>query len=116
MNFKEREMYDAVMKSLRRRFPKRKGWKIHQQPKGSGYTPDFVVERKVRDQIHRVVVEVKAEKRITQDHVNQVNNYARNLAGSKVRIKGKILFVPSGADTSVVPDDITVVNLKQFKQ
>ena len=116
MSFKEDEMYPVAHRALRKRYPASSGWEIYSQNDWGDYRPDFVIEkRNFWGVIKRAVAEVKAECRITQSHVDQLNQYARNLAGNNVKIIAKHLIVPSGADTSVVPDDIDVIYLRGFR-
>lgn len=109
---REVDMYPYVRQVLRRRFP---GWDIIFRSRWSGYEPDFVVERKFGDVIERVVVEVKAVCKVGRKDVEQLNRYVRNLAGSRVKVVGKILVVPAGADTKDVPKDIVIIRLRKFK-
>ena len=117
MRFTEYEMYESAYRALRRRYPASEGWKIISQFGGTGYQPDFVVER--RDfwgTIHRVVAEVKATCEITQEHIEQLNRYAQSLAGPNVQIKAKILIVPTNAKSRVrIPADIKVIYLRSFR-
>lgn len=114
MSVREEEMYPYVKKNLRRRFPAYEGWEIYEKDRWEGYEPDFVVERRYRGKIERVVVEVKNVCTVSQSHIEQLNRYAKNLAGGNAVIVAKILVVPAGADASIVPDDIEVMFLKSF--
>jgi len=107
-------MYPYVRRNLRRKYPKYEGWEIYERDRWKGYEPDFVVERRRRGKIERAVVEVKLTCRVSTNHVTQLNLYARNLAGRNVRIIEKILVVPAKADTSLVPEDVTKMFLKNF--
>jgi len=115
MTFREEEMYPYVRRNLRARYPAHKGWEIYEKDRWNGYEPDFVVERRRRGKIQRVVVEVKATCKVSQDHVDQLNRYVRNLSGRNVKIVSKILAIPAGADTSLVPYDMEIMYLKSFK-
>ncbi|NJE47342.1 hypothetical protein E3E35_08005 [Thermococcus sp. GR7] len=111
----EFDMYPYVKERLRKRYPASEGWIIKHRERRENYEPDFVVERRVSDgKIERVIVEVKAVCKVTQEHIDQINRYARNLAGLNVRIIKKILVVPSYADTSIVPPDIEKMYLRKF--
>ncbi|MBW2031018.1 MAG: hypothetical protein JRJ31_18315 [Deltaproteobacteria bacterium] len=116
MGFMEQDMYPAAQDALRRRYPASAGWEIHFRQRREGYEPDFVIEKKSWfGPVKRVIAEVKADCAITQRHVDQLNQYTRNLSGGNVRIVAKHLIVPAGADTSTVPDDIEVIILRRFK-
>ena len=115
MTWREEDMYPYVWRNLRVRYPAYEGWEIYQRDRWRGYEPDFTVERRVGRRIERIVVEVKATCKVTSTHIRQLNRYARNLSGKNVTIVKKILVVPSGTDTSMVPDDIELSYLKKFK-
>jgi len=116
MKFREEDMYPYVKRNLRARYPAEDGWEIRKKDRREGYEPDFVVERRKRSgEIERVVVEVKSTCRVSRAHISQLNRYVKNLSGQNVKIIAKILAVPSGADTSEVPDDIDIMYLKAFK-
>ena len=99
MTFEERDMYSHVNNNLRRRFPYQKGWQIYHQDPWKGIRPDFVVERKHRGSIQRIICEVKAESKIKKDHIDQINRYGSIGAGNAKIIK-KILAVPRGVEIS----------------
>ena len=113
-------MYPYVKSLLRRRYPSYRGWSIIPQWDRGTYRPDFVVERRRRGLIERVIVEVKADCYIDLSHVEQLNEYAMYLAGRNVRIMKKILVIPAGARISqpaldlIDEGDIEVVRLRSF--
>lgn len=116
MAFHEHEMYQYVKQNLRRRYPGYNGWRIYIRDRWEGYEPDFVVERRNRrGRIERIVREVKATSRVCENDINQLNSYVRNLSGRNVKILEKVLVVPAGADTSIVPNDIEIMFLRSFK-
>ena len=112
--FLEKDMYDNVYSVLRARYPLKDGWDIKHLEHHKTYVPDFIVERTKKGIIEKVIVEVKRS-HLSQPAVNQLNAYARNLAGPNVRIVGKIFVVPAGADTSVAGEDFQIIYLKSFK-
>lgn len=96
----EKDMYPRVRRNLRQRYKKCEGWEIIEQPDYGGYKPDFIVERKRRGKIERVVVEVKATDKISKEHIKQLNDYVKKLAGKDVKIVAKKFYVLSGTDAS----------------
>jgi len=118
----EYNMYPYVKRNLRKKYPKNLGWEIIQQDRWngtdlhSGYETDFTVERKKRSGFtERIIVEVKAECNAKQEHIDQLNSYVQKISGGYVRIIDKILVYPSGADVSIVPEDINIMKLRNFK-
>ena len=111
----EKFTYPYVRRSLRKRYPKKMGWEIHIKDDPSNAFPDFLVERRTRKGfIERVIVEVKKATRITRQHVDQLNSYARHMAGENVRVVNKIMVVPSGSDVEKAPGDISIIQLRKF--
>jgi len=88
---------------------------IYPKDRWEGYEPDFTVERKKSGRTERIIVEVKATCRVSQGDIDQLNLYVRNISGGNVKIVEKILAVPAGADTSIVPADMGIMFLKSFK-
>ena len=115
VTWREEDMYPCVRRNLRKRYPARRRWKIYDRDRWPTYEPDFVVERRSRGVIQRAVVEVKATCVVAQSDVDQLNLYVRNLAGGNTKIVNKMLVVPGGADTSVVPSDMEIMYLRKFK-
>jgi len=115
MTFREENLYPYVRRNLRARYPACEGWEIYEKDRWEGYEPDFVVERRRHGETERVVVEVKVTCSVSPSHVSQLNKYAKNLSGRNIKIIGKMLVVPSGADTTKVPHDIDIMYLKAFK-
>ncbi len=111
---KESDMYPSTKNALRRRYPLADGWKIIPQDNRGTYIPDFTVEKKARKFTYRIPVEVKLECKATQPHINQVNRYARNLAGPNIIIAKKFLVYPAGTNTTLIPNDIDVIYLREF--
>ena len=112
---KEKDMYPPTRLVLRNRYPASDNWSITEQENHGTYIPDFVVQKNGTKYFYKIPVEVKFECKATQAHIDQVNKYASKLAGPNVVIHEKILVYPSGADTSLVPSDIKVIKLTQFK-
>lgn len=115
MSWKEADMYPYVRRNLRQRYPESEGWEIYEKDKWPGYEPDFVVERILKQKTQRTIAEVKATCQVSQSDIDQLNSYVRNLSGKNVEILGKILAVPSSSDTSIVPDDMSIMFLRSFK-
>ena len=119
--FREYDMYPVVRRVLRQRYKVRDGWKIEYQPQGRTYRPDFLVHRKRRGINEKVVVEVKRECRVTVNHIKQLNEYARKIAGPQTRVVEKILVIPSGAVINeevrrlIKESGIEIIRLKIFR-
>lgn len=111
----EKEMYDNVYSALRRRYPASDNWEITPQENRKTYIPDFVVQRDTSKGIEKIVVEVKRDKTISFENINQLNAYTRNLAGNGVKSVNKTFAVFAGTDTSLLTDDFEVIYLRFYK-
>jgi hypothetical protein len=107
----ESDLHADVRAMLRRWYPPRRGWKIYDRDEKTGIRPDFMVERKEGEGMERTICEVVAARKITPEHIARLNHYAESLSDEKITILEKILAVPAGADTSLVPPDISVLIL-----
>ena len=126
--FVEHDMYESAHKALRSRYKKEDGWEIIAQDQSkTGYRPDFLVKKEAETGFFsntpqkKVLVEVKAEKIITHDHIKQLDGYSKKHAGGNSTIECKHLIVPAGADLSKVQNTIeknciNVIRLKGFKR
>lgn len=115
MYFNEYDLYPNVQRNLGRQFRRKDGWEIIPQYRGkTGYRPDFLVQRKYCGRIERVVVEVKAVRRISARDISQIHRYVRALSGRNVKIVGRILAVPSGTQTDLVPDTFRKMILRSY--
>jgi len=112
----EKDMYPYAWKALRSRFPLSEGWAIHEQDtRGkSTYIPDFTVEKITRYGIYRIPVEVKLECTVKKAHIDQLNRYAKSLAGPNIKIQNKILVYPAGTNTDLKPNDMGIIFLRNF--
>ncbi|MCF6192216.1 MAG: hypothetical protein L3J76_03640 [Candidatus Hydrothermae bacterium] len=115
-SFSKRDMQPNAKQALKRRYPPAQGWKFVSPDENDPDRPDFVLERKdFWGTWKRVVAIVTADCVIDRAHVRRLQAFARKLAGQHAQIEAKLLIVPAGADTSVVPKDIRVVYLRGFK-
>lgn len=112
----EMAFFPEVRYTLRKWYPEKRGWKIYDQSEWTGIRPHFVVERAYRGGVERSICEVKAVKKVTGDHIMQLNHFANSLSGENALILEKILAVPTGTDTSQVPGDISVMALKHHSR
>lgn len=112
----EKEMYPYVYANLRARYPLNDGWEIHFQDRRGKHTyiPDFVVERKIKNITYKIPVEVKCTCKAIQADINQINRYSKSLSGPNIFIPAKFLVYPSGADISILSDDIKVILLRNI--
>lgn len=121
MALNESDMYEQVRKYLRRRYQKNEGWEIYDQDSYSRIRIDFIVEKKYRNgRIERVICEVKAEIAVKRAHIDQINNYAKSVAGGNTSIKEKLLITPSGVNVTedmnkiLDKNNIKLIRLKSF--
>ncbi len=106
------DMYPYVKANLRKRFPYEDGWIIRKMDKEREDNPDFVVERRRKDRVDKVIVEVVADCKVTEEHVRDLERHTQKFSVEGVRILTRIIVICAGADTSVVPDDVDLMVLR----
>jgi hypothetical protein len=105
--------YSYAERDLRKRYRPGEGWKIQRISGNSNNAPDYIVARKYRGVSEYVLASVVLKKAVLQADVDALvsPNTPENAAGI---LSGKMVLVPAGADSSGLPDDIEVVELKGF--
>jgi hypothetical protein len=99
-----------ILSKLQRKYPKKDGWTIQPRESKDKKKPDYLVERRNEaNTLERIVVDARPLKRITDKDVTRLNTFARNMAGGRSRILGKVFAVPNGANTEIVPEKISVL-------
>jgi len=115
ISYSEKEMIPYAVAYLRNYFPRWEGWEMQFTHYDSPCSPDFVIERFKENKLHRVIVEVEQSIKITAKHINVLIRNAEILGNeSKCEVE-KFLIVSEGCDTSIVPDDVKIMFLKEFK-
>jgi len=105
-------MYPYVKANLRKRFPYEDGWIIRKLDKERSDNPDFIVERRRRTHTDKVVVEVIARCKVTQEDIDALERHTKKFSTPGVRILTRIIVVCAGADTSLVPEDVDLMVLR----
>lgn len=105
--------YSYAERDLRKMYSPAEGWKIQRISGNSNNAPDYMVTRKYRGVSEYVLASIILKKAVLRADIDAlVSPYTpENAAGA---LSGKVLLVPAGADSSGVPDDIDVVELKGF--
>ena len=99
-----------IQDKLHRKYPKKDGWTLQSREGTDKKKPDYVVERRNEENIlERVVVSTRPVKKLTPNDLKRLNTYARNIAGGRSHIVGKVFAVPSGSNIDAVPEGFTVV-------
>jgi len=106
------DMYPYVKANLRKRFPYEDGWIIRKLDKERADNPDFVVERRRKTRTDKVIVEVVADCKVTEEHLEALERHTQKFSTEGVRILTRIIVVCAGADTSLVPKDIDLMVLR----
>jgi hypothetical protein len=102
-----------ILRKLKRKYSKKDGWIVHPKIGKAKNKPEFLVERRNEENaLERVIVEARKKKSLTRKDVSCLNMFARNYAGNKSYIAGKMFVVPVGAKVDKVPGDISVMFYK----
>jgi hypothetical protein len=106
-------IYSYAERDLRRKFPSVDGWQIQRETRSQGYSPDYVISRKWRGLSQYVLASVMLKSRFQQSDVDALAApfSPENSCGS---FSGKMVLVPSGADSSLIPEDIDIMEMRGF--
>jgi hypothetical protein len=112
LTFKKSEMLPYAYAYLNSYCPRNNGWEVLQSIEEINITPDFLVEHHNGKDLCRVAIMVKMNRKITAWHLRQMNLFESNSTSCPVQIE-KVFIVPENCDTSLVPDDIKIIYLKE---
>lgn len=108
-------MHSYVERDLKKKFPEIEGWKIERDPSWGEVTFDYQVWRRHVGTTRRYPVDVHIDTRVPADVVRDLQDRLSALAAQDVVVTRPILFVPTGADISAVPEEVEVIHLKVLK-
>ena len=115
MGFAEDSLNSYITRDLQKKFLPAEGWKIERHPEWDGVSFDYQVSRRQRGKMIRYLVDVIVEKKITEAKASKLKEKGEMLGKLGIDSAGVILFVPTGADTAAVADDIEVMEIKVLK-
>jgi hypothetical protein len=115
MGFAQDSMHSYVERDLKKKFPENEGWKIERDPSWGEVTFDYQVWRRRLGETRRYLVDVHIETRVSAETVQSLQDRLSALEAQDVAVTHPILFVPTGADISAVPDGVEVIYLKVLK-
>ncbi|MFH0867102.1 MAG: hypothetical protein V1904_12975 [Bacteroidota bacterium] len=112
--YREEEMLPYAFCYLHELYPKRKGWDMNFMRDEQLSCPDFIIERVNGCVVTRVIVMVRMQKIISENHISEMQKYESIIKAEKHFKIEKILIVPAGCNTSQVPSDFKIIYLKEF--
>jgi hypothetical protein len=112
---REREMFPYAYCYLNCFYPRKEDWKYSFTRDQKLALPDFVIEKNSGKTSCTALVAVRKQEQITSENIIQMKNYERIFRHKKSQKIEKILIVPYGCDISLVPHDIRIIFLKEFK-
>lgn len=115
MGFAEDSLHSYITRDLQKKFLPAQGWKIEKDPVLDGVLFNYQVSQRQRGKMVRYLVDVIIAKKITQTKAAELKEKKKLLGEMGIDSAGVILFVPTGADTTAVPDDVEVMELKVLK-
>ncbi|MDT8357309.1 MAG: hypothetical protein RQ758_02265 [Methanomicrobiaceae archaeon] len=110
MGFAEDVIHSYITRSLRRVFPEREGWEIRRRPKENHSIPDYFLQKKRFGRTRRVLVEVSLLPKVTQSQIDSLRQYAVKMERLLLPTDTLMMVVPTGADVSLVPEEIEVLS------
>ncbi|MBT8508100.1 hypothetical protein AZH53_06735 [Methanomicrobiaceae archaeon CYW5] len=108
-------MNSYISRDLKRQFSPKEGWMIEKTPDCGGVTFPYVVWRKRFGQTKRYPVEVVIEPSVSGKKVEEFATKIAAAKKAKIALEPLMLFVPTDADVSAIPDGIVVKYLKVLK-
>jgi len=112
--YREEEMLPYAFCYLNELYPKRKGWDLNFLRDEQLSYPDFVIDSVNGCLVSKVIVMVQMQKNIKEYDVSEMQKYESIIKAEKQYKIEKVLIVPDGCDTSVVPSDFKIIYLKEF--
>ena len=86
-----------IRKSIRRRFPRKKGWEIEQERTlRNRLRADYVLSNTKNTKKRFAIVEAKNVRELTDGHVRQLEEYCKAFRN----VKDRLIAVPSGTKIS----------------
>jgi hypothetical protein len=111
MGYAEDAIHSYVERSLKREFPPREGWEIKRRPGDNSTIPDYFVQKKRFGRTRRVLVGVALVAKVPPDYIRHLTLYAEKMENLLLPIERLVILVPTGADHSLVPEEIDVLFL-----
>jgi hypothetical protein len=115
MGFSQDSMNSYISRDLKKRFPPSQGWKIERKPDWNGISFDFQVMRREYGRVKRYLVAVFIVKKISAEQIQTVQDKLNSLADMGIDKEQMIIFVPTDADTSALPDSFDLMNIRVLK-
>ncbi len=106
-------MNDFVLQEIKRLYSTYDGWKITPKKKGAGYDTLVLLERSNNGHKEIAKVLVSFKKTVTLDMLDELIRPEPVFDGSRPRYSYAVI-VPSGADTSALPNDTKIFTMKSF--
>lgn len=107
--------YFDVKKALSRRFSPHDGWQIAWFPTYGSVQPECMLSRRVAGRTERVVVSVKMAPAIPMDTIEELQEQCQELARNDIKVDKAVLVVPTGADLSLVPEEIEIIEMNNWQ-
>ncbi|NYT05011.1 MAG: hypothetical protein GKC04_01365 [Methanomicrobiales archaeon] len=76
-----------------------------------GILPDFLIEKNSGGRIERSICCIETVAAITEDIVRRIEHYSLMLSGKDIAVLERILAVPTGTDTKLVPRGYSILHL-----
>jgi hypothetical protein len=115
MGFAQDSMHSYVERDLKKKFPETEGWKIERDPSWDAVTFDYQVWRRRFGTTQRYLVDVCIDTKVPAETTRDLEDRLSAIAEQGVVVTHPILFVPTNADISAVPENIEVMHLKVLK-
>jgi hypothetical protein len=104
-----------VKRDLNKKFPASMGWHIERNPEWDEISFDYMVSRRYFGKKSQNIVDVIIEKKVSEKIVSALEEKIAALESKGINGEKVFVVVPTGADVSLVPENIGVMYLKILK-
>lgn len=115
MGYAKDSMDSYIKRDINKKYPASEGWKIQRDSEWDGIAFDYAVSRRQYGKLSRYLIDVVIEKTVSRQYIDDLVGKLNVLDQKNVLREGVFIIVPTGADTSQVPDEIGVMYLKVLK-
>jgi hypothetical protein len=108
-------MHSYVERDLKKMFLAQEGYQIEKNPAWGDISFDYQVFKKRFGKKENYPVDIIIDTKVSQQAVEEMNAKIAALQEKGVSMAAPVLFVPTGADISAVPEEYCVNELKVLK-
>ena len=114
IDYCEEEMLPYAFVYLREKYPGWKGWRMNYVFHEELMLSDFVIQRITRYRTYYAIAHVVVTESISKWHLQKLERAAALYRQNPNCIVEKIIIIPAGCATGIIPKHIKIIQLKEF--